>query len=139
MERVQVPYVVSGATLDDSNAIRDLIAKYPENLLQTHLPNTTDFFVAKVGGVLVACCALEIFYKPGEANPRLAEIRSLAVMPEFKNAGIGTALVRACLEKAEATSVYEVFAFTDKLEFFEKLGISTFNGAKYAVFRVLGK
>lgn len=130
---------IRAATQKDADNIKKLIKLFPKNLLQDHLPKAEDFFVASLGADIVGCCALEIFYKEGETNPRLAEIRSLSVHPSCQGKGVGSKLVRACLKKAKKASVYEVFAFTDKLKFFEQFSISTFNGAKYAVFRVLGK
>jgi amino-acid N-acetyltransferase len=132
-------FLIRQAKVTDQEQIKKLIALFPENLLQDHLPKAEDFFVAVYNKKIIGCCALEIFYKEGERNPRLAEIRSLSVSSDFQGQGVGTMLVKSCLKKAEKASVYEVFAFTDKLKFFEQFSISTFNGAKYAVFRVLGK
>lgn len=122
----------------DYEGVRDLIAMFPEDLLQTHLPGYSDFFVAKQGNKIVGCCACEIFYKPGEENPRLAEIRSLAVHPDFQKQRIGGRLIELCLERAESCCVYEVFAFSSALALFKRHGLTTFNGAKYALFRVIG-
>ena len=54
------------------------------------------FFLAEADGQLIGCAALEIY------SPKLAELRSLAVVPEQRGNGIGRALVETCLARARA-------------------------------------
>jgi N-acetylglutamate synthase-like GNAT family acetyltransferase len=105
----------------DSGSINQLVALYPNDLSQSHIPPYQDFFVAVVG----------------EDRPRLAEIRSLSVRPEYQRRGIGNNLVLLCKGRAKEANVYEVVAITGALRLFEKVGMRTTNGAKYAVFEVL--
>ncbi len=120
------------ATAQDFPAIQHLIAQYPEQLLQDHLPGSEAFFVAEENAAIVGCCALEIYSK------RLAETRSLAVDKAFQGKGVGTALIERCLEAAKERGVYEVLAITGSNSLFEKHGFGTFKNEKYALIRVLG-
>jgi len=120
------------AKTSDFPAIRELIHKFPEKLLQNHLPPLKSFFVTLNGGKVIACCALEIYSK------RLAEIRSLAVAKEHQGNGIASALIACCLEEAKKKRVYEVLSITGALPLFEKSGFRTFNNEKYALLKVLG-
>ncbi len=119
------------ATPDDSAAIKDLIAQYPEQLVQDHVPQIDEFFVAEEDGEVVGCCALEIY------SQRLAEIRSLAVAKEYQGKGIGSALIEQCIAKARARNVQEVLSITSAVLLFEKQGFGTFKNEKYALIKVL--
>ena len=65
---------------------------------------------------IVGCCSLEIYSK------KMAEIRSLVVLPKFQGKGIGTKLVKACMKKAKKENIYEVLSVTDKVNLFKQLG-----------------
>ena len=125
------------ATTEDFAAIQVLIAQYPEKLLQDHLPQPEEFFVAIAddpstsSGQVVGCCALEVY------SQRLAEVRSLAVVKEFQRKGIATQLIERCLQEARAKNVFEVLAITGANALFEKHGFGTFKDEKYALIKVL--
>jgi amino-acid N-acetyltransferase len=80
--------------------------------------NIRDFSVAYGDGLLLGCGALH-FYTPTEA-----EVRSLAVLPEAKQHGIGRAVVAALEAEARENELDAIFAFTYVPEFFAKLGFS---------------
>ena len=124
--------VVRRASAGDFPAIQRLIAQYPEQLMQDHLPQLEEFFVAEENGTIIGCCALEVY------SQRLAEIRSLAVAKAFQGKGVATALVERCLTAAKEKGVYEVIAITGANSLFEKHGFGTFKNEKYALIRVLG-
>lgn len=116
----------------DWPGIQALIKEFPDQLVQEHLPEPHEFFVAEESGAIVGCCALEIY------SQRLAEIRSLAVASEHQGKGIASALVEACVQRAAEKAVYEVLSITGAPEFFEKKGFRTFHNEKYALIKVLG-
>ena len=120
------------ATENDRETIVSLIRQYPHALIQDHVPEMGEFFVAEEEGVIVGCCALEIY------SQRLAEVRSLAVAKEHQSKGIGTALVERCLQKAREEGVYEILTITSAVSFFEKQGFGTFKNEKFALIKVLG-
>ncbi|MBI1869468.1 GNAT family N-acetyltransferase [Candidatus Gottesmanbacteria bacterium] len=76
------------------------------------------FHVWEEEGKLVGCVSLDIYSK------KMAEIRSLIVLPNYQGQGIGRALVSECLKKAKKAGIYEVLSITDKDGFFEKMGFS---------------
>jgi amino-acid N-acetyltransferase len=78
--------------------------------------NVRDFSVIQHQGQLLGCGALHFY------TPHAAEVRSLAIAPEFQGAGAGRALVVALMKEAQAFQVKDVFAFTYVPEFFRKLG-----------------
>jgi len=67
-------------------------------------------------GEILGCCCLHIVWED------LAEVRSLAVVPDRQGRGIGTALVRACLNEACELGISRVFVLTYEVRFFENLG-----------------
>jgi amino-acid N-acetyltransferase len=121
------------ATEIDVPIIKTLIAAYPEQIMQDYIPKAEDFFVAEEEGVIVGCCALEIY------SQRIAEIRSLSVAKEYQGKGIGSALIDQCVRKAQARNVHEILSITSALPLFEKQGFSTFKNEKFALIKVLGQ
>lgn len=109
-------------------SIRALIAAYPDELLQADLPRIPSFFVAESGGEIIGCCALQIYSK------RLAEVRSLAVRPDWRGRGIAGRLVDACRTRGRERRVRQLFAVTSEPRFFESRGFTVHRGWKTAVF-----
>jgi len=86
-------------------------------------------FVAESDGKLIGFAALEIYSR------KLAEIRSLAVSPEFQGQGVGRLLVAECVERARKRDVLEVMAITSSEMFFRGCGFEfTLPGEKKALF-----
>jgi N-acetylglutamate synthase-like GNAT family acetyltransferase len=108
--------------------IREVIRIFPEQLIQRDLPRLSSFFVAVAGNRIVGCCALQIYSK------RLAEVRSLAVHPDFQERGAASALVELCRRRAQERGIKELFAVTSQTSFFERLGFATFRREKTAMF-----
>jgi amino-acid N-acetyltransferase len=101
------------------------------------LPRTTDelegllptSFVAVAEGQIVGFVALEVYSR------KLAELRSLAVHEAWQGRGIGSRLVRACLQLAEERRIFEVMTITSVDEFFRRCGFDfTLPGEKKALF-----
>lgn len=78
--------------------------------------NIRDFSVAYDGATLSGCAALHFY------TPAVAEVRSLAVLPEHKQRGTGRALVEALEREANDNDLESIFAFTYVPGFFHKLG-----------------
>ena len=111
------------ATQNDIPSMRDLISQSVERgeVLPRTLQELTDllptFFVAEsTENSIVGTAALEVY------SPKLAELRSLCILPDAQGEGIGKALVRACLDLARERGVFEVMAITDKESFFRSCG-----------------
>ena len=89
--------------------------------LQELYERVPDFYVFEQEGQIAAACSLFIYW----AN--LAEIRSLAVEPEFEGRGIGRAVTEACIAEARDLLITRVFALTYKTAFFKRLGFRVVN------------
>jgi amino-acid N-acetyltransferase len=78
-----------------------------------------DYTVAEHNGAVVGCGGLHVVW--GE----LAEIRSLAVAPDWKSAGIGRAITERLIVDAAELGIARLFAFTYVPGFFQKLAFRT--------------
>jgi amino-acid N-acetyltransferase len=114
--------MIRKAGLKDVKEIQRLIKLYsargdilPRSLSELY-DDLRDFFVSIRNRKVVGICALHICWDD------LAEIRSLVVLEEARNRGVGAKLVEACLRETEELGVKRVFALTYRPEFFEKLG-----------------
>ena len=66
--------------------------------------------------MIVACGSLHVLWED------LAEVRSLAIHPEFQKCGIGRRIVEYMQEEARGLGIKRLFAFTMAEEFFRALG-----------------
>jgi amino-acid N-acetyltransferase len=80
--------------------------------------NIRDYFVVRQGERVIACVALHVSWSD------LAEIKSLAVVADSQEQGIGAQLVNACLKEAGKLGITTIFCLTYKPAFFEKFGFS---------------
>ena len=86
--------------------------------------NIRDYFVVREGDRVIACVALHVIWED------LAEIKSLAVAESGQKQGVGSQLVKACLEEAKELGLSTVFCLTYKPAFFERAGFSQINKAE---------
>lgn len=77
-----------------------------------------DYFVYEENGAVLGCCGLHVVWED------LAEVRGLAVAVEAAGRGIGSMLVRACLDEACELGVRSVYTLTLVPSFFERLGFT---------------
>jgi amino-acid N-acetyltransferase len=75
-----------------------------------------DFYVYEENGRLLGACALHIIWD------NLAELRSVAVAEEAGRKGVGSTLVKACLDEASELGLQRVFCLTYKPDFFARFG-----------------
>jgi amino-acid N-acetyltransferase len=119
---VATALAVRKAVIKDIPALLSLINGYAANgimLGRTEFEmseNIRDFTVVFDEGVLVGCGALHFY------TPTVAEVRSLAVLPERKQSGIGRVIVQALEDEAVENNLEAIFAFTYAPGFFSKLG-----------------
>ncbi len=116
------PYTIRPATEDDLADVMALLRIFVEQrkLLRRTRSETAALlatgFVAELNGKLVGFAAVEIYSK------KLAEIQCLAVMDEHQGHGLGSQLVRHCLELARKRGVMEVLAISSSEKFLQNLG-----------------
>ena len=72
--------------------------------------------MADLDGRAVGCGALHVMWQD------LAEIRTLAVDPEFVGLGIGGRLLQLLIERGRAVGVSRIFCLTFETGFFAKYG-----------------
>jgi amino-acid N-acetyltransferase len=80
--------------------------------------NIRSYIIAKDNKDVVGFCALHIY------SEKLAEIRSLVVSSKYRKKGIGSTLVKKCLDEAKHYNIQEVLALTYHKELFEYLGFN---------------
>jgi len=112
------------AEIGDVSAIQRILKSFadqgdmlPRSLGELY-ENLRDFVVWEQDGELVACCALHVTWE------NLAEVKSLGVTEPVQGKGIGTELVKQCLEDARSLKVTRVFALTYRPDFFARLGFA---------------
>ncbi|MCL5270380.1 MAG: N-acetyltransferase [bacterium] len=116
------PVTLRPAILSDVDPIFELIDRVSRTT--TVLPRSRegicealrDFVVVEQDGRLKGCGALNVI------NRDLAEIKSLVIAEELRGTGLGARLVQALVGEARRLGVRRVFALTDSVPFFRKLG-----------------
>lgn len=113
---------VRRATPADAATIESLIALYVPSgtllprsaaFIAEHAP---DFLVATRDDEVVGCVHLE------EYSPSLAEIRSLAVHPDYQGAGLGVELVAEAERLGRKRGYHTLFAVSNNDVFFRRHG-----------------
>jgi amino-acid N-acetyltransferase len=110
------------ALLPDVEQIHSIIQPYAEQgtLLPRSIPelceNVRDFIVAAENTSVVGCGALHLY------GMHLAEIRSIAVLPQRKGSGVGRLLVEALVAESRRHQVTCLCLFTRTPAFFSHLG-----------------
>ena len=124
--------MIRKATIQDVKAIHKLLQLYgsrgvllarPLSELYDHV---RDFFVYvdHGGNRVIGCCALQFCWED------LAEVRSLAVQPEYEGRGIGHALAKTVISEAESFKVRKIFTLTYEPAFFRNFGFKEIDRAE---------
>jgi len=112
----------------DVLTIRKLVDTYaPERRLLSKATVTLyeavpDFLVIEKDGKVIGAGAVHVLWED------LAEVRTVAVFPEYKKQGIGSQLLEALIEKAKVLGVKRLFCLTFELKFFTKHGFTEIQG-----------
>ncbi len=120
--KTATPLTVRKARMPDVPSLLALINAYASEGVM--LPRTAfemsenirDFTVVCDGARVLGTAALHFY------GSTVAEVRSLAVDPEYKSRGLGKLLVQAVEREASDFGLELLFAFTYVPNFFEKLG-----------------
>lgn len=113
---------VRKATLRDAKSIHSLVNKFARKdemlprALNEIYENIRDFYVCENDGKVIGASALHILWED------LAEIRSIAVLKDFQQKGVGRKLITQCLKEAKGLRVKKVFALTYNSEIFKSFG-----------------
>jgi N-acetylglutamate synthase-like GNAT family acetyltransferase len=120
------------ATLNDVDGIKAVIDANLDKLL----PRTREeiielmesWYVIDEDGLIAGCVCLEVY------SPKIAEIRSLAVLESARGHDYGTLLVNQCIADARRRNIRQILVVTSTPEFFEKLKFGLCLNEKYAMF-----
>lgn len=116
--------MIRKAAIKDIKTIYELLQEYgdkgdllprPLSVLYDHLRDFSVWVDSKKDRV-IGCCALQFCWED------LAEIRSLAVHPEYQGRKIGSKLTAAVLSESRSFGVKKVFVLTYRPGFFERFG-----------------
>ncbi len=113
---------IRAARTTDVREIRTLIDSYSTDgsLLSkatvTIFEDIQEFLVASDGERVIGCGALHVMWED------LAEVRTLAVVPDRAHEGIGSQLLEQLLERASLLGTRRVFCLTFRKDFFEHHG-----------------
>ncbi len=103
MESEIIIVEASGQDVNGIVSILEANRDDPSMFLRLHAAvnkNLKDFFVAKdARGEIVGCAAVHQY------SPILAEILSVAVLPEFQGHGLGNRIMDKCMQRAEADGI----------------------------------
>lgn len=117
--------IIRPATAEDVDAVLGIINAYAaQNLMLPRTPEQITrvlpaFLVAEHDGRVVGCGSLV------ELTPRLTELRSLAVLADYRSTGLGRRLVEALVAAAREAGYDQLCALTLVEGFFNRLGFQT--------------
>jgi N-acetylglutamate synthase-like GNAT family acetyltransferase len=116
----------------DAAAISDLNNRFADQALMLRrspemISLAIDDYLVAVDerGHVLACGAIK------EYSPSVAEVAAIAVAPEAHGKGLGRQIVAAVEELALKRGINDVFALTLQPEFFEAIGYSRVDRARY--------
>ncbi|MBA1341366.1 MAG: Amino-acid acetyltransferase [ANME-2 cluster archaeon] len=104
---------IRSAGTGDIPDIKSILSQY---ILETELveDNIDQFVVAKAGDMIVGCACLI-------SSMGIVELRSIAVIPGWKNKGIGRRLFQTLMQRAKGMTD-RIYVRTTARGFFEKMG-----------------
>jgi amino-acid N-acetyltransferase len=120
-------YPIRKARISDVKELLELVNGFAaQNLMLPRGPqylfeNIRDYAVIideAAGGRIVACGSLHVLW--GD----MAEIRSMAIRPEYQKRGLGRRLVEFLKEEATQLGIRRLFTFTLSEDFFARLGFT---------------
>ena len=93
--------------------IRDFVIAIDEDIPVYTLTDTKE-----VLNLMVACGSLHVLWED------IAEVRALAIHPDYQHLGLGSRIVEKMKEEARKIGIHRLFTFTMTEEFFKTLGFS---------------
>lgn len=124
------PFVVRRARTSDVRVIRNVLDDYASKRILLSKETVTlyedvqEFWVAETpsDGRLVGCGALHVMWED------LAEVRTLATVPQWRGRGVGHAILTRLLDVAVELGVNRVFCLTFEVGFFAQHGFERVEG-----------
>lgn len=119
---------VRPATTHDVQEIRRLVDTYaPDRRLLskatvTLFEDVPDFLVIEENNRIIGAGAVHVMWED------LAEVRTMAIFPEYRGKGYGSKLLTALLDRARELGVKRVFCLTFETNFFSTHGFKEIEG-----------
>jgi amino-acid N-acetyltransferase len=121
-----VPYKIRRGAFDDVETIFTLLRTHTVEVIPRSISdiskNIDRFLVCDIGKKIVGAVAWQILPEVGAPRDPSVEIISLAVATDYLRQGIGTALVRAVVEKIKKLHPHQIIALSFTPPFFQSLG-----------------
>ena len=120
---------IRAAKTSDIKAIRTIIDTYSlqRRLLSKETvmlyEDVQEFFVAEKDNAIIGCGALHVLWED------LGEVRTVAVIEDFRGQKIGHQIMNAIIERAQSLGLKRLFCLTFETEFFGKHGFKEIEGA----------
>jgi amino-acid N-acetyltransferase len=117
------------AKTSDIKAIRTIIDTYSlqRRLLSKETvmlyEDVQEFFVAEKDSTIIGCGALHVLWED------LGEVRTVAVVEEFRGQKIGHQIMKAIIDRAQSLGLKRLFCLTFETGFFGKHGFNEIQGA----------
>ena len=117
------------AKTSDIKAIRTIIDTYSlqRRLLSKETvmlyEDVQEFFVAEKDSTVIGCGALHVLWED------LGEVRTVAVVEEFRGQKIGRQIMKAIIDRAQSLGLKRLFCLTFETGFFGKHGFNEIQGA----------
>ena len=121
--------VVRPARTADVRGIRGLVDQYAidgrllSKATVTLFEDVQEFLVAVKDDEVIGCGALHVMWED------LAEIRTLAVSPDFRHSGLGGTILELLVDRGRALGVTRLFCLTFETDFFARHGFQAIDGA----------
>ena len=122
--RKATPQDVDGILAVIDANLDKLLPRTREDILQL----LDSFYVIDEDQVIAGCVCLEVY------SPKIAEVRSLAVLSAHRGHEYGSMLVKQCIADAQRLNIRQILVVTSTPEFFEKLEFGLCLNEKYAMF-----
>jgi len=114
--------MITRPKINEGKLIQQLVNRYAAEGLLIPLSlhevyeRIREFFVYKIEEQIVGVASLHVVWED------LAELRSIAVHPNYQHQGIGKALALRCIDEGRELCIKKVFLLTYKKDFFQKVG-----------------
>ena len=121
--------LIRPARTSDIKAIREIVDLYSlqRRLLSketvTLYEAVQEFTVAELHGKVIGCGALHVLWED------LGEVRTVAVLEEYRNKKIGHQILQAIIERAQKLGLKRLFCLTFETKFFGDHGFKEIVGA----------
>lgn len=119
-------YVIRSAGFEDAGAIYTVIKEHPREVVPRAISdivqNIDRFLVGEDNGRIVGTAAWQVLPEIGKAlNPSI-EIKSVSISSHYQHKGLGSAMVKAVIQRIKRFHPAQIVVLTFTPEFFRQFG-----------------